>query len=670
MPPMSTQQEPSTEVQTGALPPVRGGLNDTAALRPAAEDILLEDPPLEAALGFLARGWSPIPLCWATPEGACGCGRGHQGNNIGKAPLLGAGYQTLRPTEADVRRWWTEWPRANVGLLLEPSGLVFVGPDSPEGLDYVQEHGVPPTAIRHSAHSGYLYARPGNCPLTTTKLLGGGLDLKANGYVVAHGTHRSGAAVYVAFPESLVEAPLWVVESLRAATSAVVPGTPDPEKPPVRLDEQSLSLWRGEVAAEADGTLRPREEAEVDRSLTLFLLGEALAAAGASHRGIVDALADRDRALGYAKYSARRDDGAEYARIARKVLDPSRGRTMDRDGDGGHLEPIGRVVPGHPPARPRMVCAEDLRQRGAPELDYLPLLEQSEFIVKGWCTLVAGYPKAGKTELVVRLCHAWGEERILYITEEPESIWCARLAGLPDGWGHVTLLFGLGVEPAVLLEEIHASDATVVVIDTVRNLLRLRDETDNSEVARVLTPVIVACRGAGQTLVLLHHIRKGGGEHGEGITGGHAFLGIVDAALEITRDQNLGKHRRKVRGWGRVAPIPELVYELGEDGTMRALGDPRQVSLEAVKERALEVLGEEWAKTRELLGALDEPRPSDRQFREALKALVAEGRVERDPAEVRRGATYQYRLPQRSAPGTDLPIGSRCAVPTDGKASA
>ena len=35
---------------------------------------------------------------------------------------------------------------------------------------------------------------------------------------------------------------------------------------------------------------------------------------------------------------------------------------------------------------------------------------------------------------------------------------------------------------------------------------------------------------AGQTLVLLHHLRKGGGEHGEGITGGHAFLGIVDAA--------------------------------------------------------------------------------------------------------------------------------------------
>ncbi|NLD74870.1 MAG: hypothetical protein GX649_19395 [Chloroflexi bacterium] len=98
--------------------------------------------------------------------------------------------------------------------------------------------------------------------------------------------------------------------------------------------------------------------------------------------------------------------------------------------------------------------------------------------MKGWCTLVAGYPKAGKTELVVRLCHAWKEERILYVTEEPESIWCARLAGLPDGWGHVTLLFGLGVEPAVLREEIRASGATVVVIDTVAGWVGQSSVTD------------------------------------------------------------------------------------------------------------------------------------------------------------------------------------------------
>ncbi|NLD74869.1 MAG: hypothetical protein GX649_19390 [Chloroflexi bacterium] len=212
-----------------------------------------------------------------------------------------------------------------MGLLLAPSGLVFVGPDSPEGLAYVQERGVPPTAICHSAHSGYLYARLGDCPLTTTKLLDGGLDIKANGYVVAHGTHRAGEPVYVAFPESLVGAPSWVAECLRAAIFAVVSGAPDSEEPPVRLDGQALALWRGEVAAEADGTLRPREEAEVDRSLTLFFLGRALAGAGASQRTIVEALAERDRALGYAKYSGRRDDGAEYARIAHKVLDPSRG---------------------------------------------------------------------------------------------------------------------------------------------------------------------------------------------------------------------------------------------------------------------------------------------------------------------------------------------------------
>src|SRR5437667_11499803 len=87
---------------------------------------------LEAALRYRECGWFPIPLCWPTPEGRCGCGRGHQGKEIGKAPLVGNGYQHLRPTEADVCGWWTRWPDANIGILLEPSSLVVVDVDSPE----------------------------------------------------------------------------------------------------------------------------------------------------------------------------------------------------------------------------------------------------------------------------------------------------------------------------------------------------------------------------------------------------------------------------------------------------------------------------------------------------------------------------------------------------------
>ena len=353
----------------------------------------------------------------------------------------------------------------------------------------------------------------------------------------------------------------------------------------------------------------------------------------------------------------------EVARIAHSVARYPAGELVSPQlayrGDGRRAtESVLHTIDG-PVCRTdcRKMNAADLRQQGTPDLDYLPFLGQDGYLVRGWATLIAGYPKAGKTELLARLCHEWQGERILCITEEPESIWAARLAMMPDGWEHVTLLFGLGVEPEELLSEIANCAATVVVIDSVRNLLGLHDETDNSEVARVLTPYIAACRAGHQTLLLIHHIRKGGGHYGEGITGGHAFLGIVDCALELLREQSLGDNRRKIRGWARVTPISELVYELAQDRTMTALGKPELLALEQVKDRALEALSGEWQKLKELREALEEPRPSTNHLRAALNALVAEGTAQRDPKEAKERATYRYRLPPESVLHTDVPIG-------------
>lgn len=313
--------------------------------------------------------------------------------------------------------------------------------------------------------------------------------------------------------------------------------------------------------------------------------------------------------------------------------------------DNGHqpyLAPIVRPVPG----KVHKVNAAELLGRGLPVLEYLPLLGRNGYIVKGWTTLIAGYPKGGKTELLTRLCRDWRAERILYVTEEPEAIWAHRLHTLGGRWAHLTLLLGLGMEPADILAEIAHDEASVVVIDTVRNILQIRDETDNSEVARVLAPLIATCRAASKTLLLTHHIRKGGGQHGEGITGGHAFLGIVDCGLEVLRDPNLTPHQRRIRGWGRLHPIREIIYALNDDGTMQALGDPQELQLEQVKCRVLDTLNGEWSKTRDVYEALGELRPGIRSLRDALNALAMEGLIERDPREDRPGGTYFYRLSQ------------------------
>jgi hypothetical protein len=282
-------------------------------------------------------------------------------------------------------------------------------------------------------------------------------------------------------------------------------------------------------------------------------------------------------------------------------------------------------------------------------LPSMPFLGQNGYIIRGWSHVLSGYPRAGKTELAVALVREWldlGEE-VLYITEEPLSIWQARLRSIPGDWSGLTVVFGLSEDPDTPLQRAFAKNGTIVIIDTIRSLLQIRDENDNSELARVLSPWIAAARRAGATFIALHHNRKGGGEHGEGIAGGHALLGLFDMGLELERDRG-GDRRRVIRPHARLVQPLELLYEQNEAGSFRALGDPRSVTRDEVKERVRSILTEAWQTTAEVREALDEPRPSDEQLRLTLKSLATSGEVERAPSisEAAQGKTHRWRLSQ------------------------
>jgi hypothetical protein len=105
---------------------------------------------------------------------------------------------------------------------------------------------------------------------------------------------------------------------------------------------------------------------------------------------------------------------------------------------------------------------------------------------------------------------------------------------------------------------------------------------------------------------------------------------MADLALEVLRDDKSPK-RRIIRGYGRIVAVPELCYEMAEDGTLVPLGDPEELALEQVKERALSLLTEEWQSLKDIMSAMGEPRPSEEQVRRALNDLVEEGRADRDP---------------------------------------
>lgn len=277
----------------------------------------------------LARGWVPVPLCYPDADGQCACGhmnkdgkyQPHVGHDIGKAPLV-SGYQnfTLETARRDLQGWVNRWPHANCGVVLGPSRLIFVGPDSDEALAEWLALGLPATTIRHSSHAGYLYARPDGAPIFSSCKPEYG-DLKASGQTVVAGAHVSGREVFTTSDEP-APAPDWVVQRLtEAARKKPTPTISDSDEPPVRLKyAEALCLWTGELVADKDGKIAPAKDAECDRSLTLFYIGLKLAEANATRTAIVATLQERDEALGYCKYTTRKDSAERYAEIADKAV--------------------------------------------------------------------------------------------------------------------------------------------------------------------------------------------------------------------------------------------------------------------------------------------------------------------------------------------------------------
>lgn len=319
---------------------------------------------------------------------------------------------------------------------------------------------------------------------------------------------------------------------------------------------------------------------------------------------------------------------------------------------------------GKPTSNTVLWCdAADLAaEQGEDELSYLPLLGREGFVVRGWSHLIAGYPRVGKTELVVASIRQWLEvgESVLLFTEEPRSMWRQRLRRLVSWPRGLRLYFGLGIEPSVLLEEMRRAEEANIVVDTIRNLLRFEDENDNSEIARKVNPWVVAGRQHDKTLMLASHMRKGAGENGEGIAGGHALLGAVDIALEVVRDRTLPPNRRKIRSYARLIQPGELLYEMTPADELVALGEPHALARAELERRFLAVIESEWLKTATVVDALDEPKPSLESARQVLTGLARAAALERDPPieeEKTQGKTLRWRRPgQLTSNGPSLKL--------------
>jgi putative DNA primase/helicase len=150
---------------------------------------------LTAALGYAKRGWYVFPL--HTPiAGGCSCQSGKDCKCIGKHPRTRNGLHDATTDEAQIRKWWSQWPEANIGIRTgSVSGLLVVDIDNKNGKQggenlaaIAAPFGGLPVTLTATTGSGIhlFFKHPEVAVRGSASKLAEGVDVRANGgYVVA-----------------------------------------------------------------------------------------------------------------------------------------------------------------------------------------------------------------------------------------------------------------------------------------------------------------------------------------------------------------------------------------------------------------------------------------------------------------------------------------------------
>lgn len=186
------------------------------------------NPLMDAALKYAKRCWPVLPLHTPTGDG-CSCGN-PLCKKIGKHPRTPSGLSDATVDQELIRRWWTKWPDANIGILTgAKSGLIVIDLDNAGGKNgeqnfaaMAQAHGgTPETLIAKTGSGGkHLALKHPNVPIkNSVGKLAPGVDVRADGaYIVAAPSAHASGQPYRWLNEGheLADAPEWLLEQLQA----------------------------------------------------------------------------------------------------------------------------------------------------------------------------------------------------------------------------------------------------------------------------------------------------------------------------------------------------------------------------------------------------------------------------------------------------------------------
>jgi hypothetical protein len=181
---------------------------------------------------------------------------------------------------------------------------------------------------------------------------------------------------------------------------------------------------------------------------------------------------------------------------------------------------------------------------------------------------------------------------------------------------------------------------TLIIIDTISRLVRLRDGNDYSEVTNRLEPVLELARKTEAAVLFLHHLGKGErADAADAILGSTAIRGTVDTSLLLCRRERYRTLSSEQR-YGQ--DLEEITLALDEKTRSISCGGTRaEAELARLGEEIMAMVGDIPARREPILEEI-EGRAIDKRM--ALDRLVSEGQVNRTGMG-RRGDPYLYSRP-------------------------
>jgi hypothetical protein len=292
-------------------------------------------------------------------------------------------------------------------------------------------------------------------------------------------------------------------------------------------------------------------------------------------------------------------------------------------------------------------CATAAELLNAPPSEagrWWPFLQPSGVLGPGVVGLLSGYAKSGKTTTTAHgvdaVLRAHPGSRMIWCTEESRSLWRARLLRWRFDWPTVTFVFRSSTPWLTLAAEIHSERPDGVIIDTPRAFLQIADENDASSWRVALDPLLLMARQDDAAVLLLHHLRKSGGDEGLAHAGNHALVAAVDVALELRRDPQASA-RRVIRAVSRFDETPtSWVLELRDEGLV-PLGDPEAIQKADLLARLITTVDDTPRTAAEIAADFDNPKPSVSAVYAGLKELHRQGAVNRT-GKGTRGTPYRW----------------------------